>query len=234
MVSVLLVVTTALVTASPLSAQQSSTNNNDLSYTTLGRRSTSINHDSGSQPHIASPPSTNRVTNSEGTNAGSGYDAGPFGGSAVLDADFLSAALTGGLIEIELGKIAMQKAESESVRKFAETVVKGNERMRSTLERIATEYKLKVPKQLDPKHRTRIDAIAKLSGSAFDRAFMRHVASYYERSLGRFDFEASNGTIPELALWAGRVTPRIRHQMKAAKEDLRAMQRPQSASKKTP
>jgi putative membrane protein len=207
-----------------LPAQQSSTNNNDLSYTTLGRRATTINNDNGSQPHLGTPLSSRRNTSGEPTNAGGGIDVGPFGSSGVIDGDFVWAAGMGALVEIELGKIAADKAQSEAVKKFADNLVKGHQRMRTALETIATEHSLNFPKELDPKRKARIEEVSKLSGADFDRAYLRHVLSYYERSLGRFDFEATNGTIPELTAWAQRVLPRIRHQLKLAKEEARAVQ----------
>jgi putative membrane protein len=228
--SVVLVAAICFIPAARISAQQSSTNNNDTTYTTLGRRSTSINQDNGSQPHLGAPTPNSRPAQAEPTNAGPGIDVGPFGSSQVIDGDFVAAGINGALIEIELGNIAAQKAQSDKVRKFAASVSKGHERMRGALESMAAEHNLKYPKQLDAKRKARIDAIAKLSGTDFDRAYLRHVSSYYERSLGRFDFEASNGTIPELSAWAGRVIPRIRHEIKAVKEDLRAMQAPRTAS----
>lgn len=56
---------TCFVLESRLPAQQSSTNNNDLSYTTLGRRATTINNDNGSQPHLGTPLSSHRNTSGE-------------------------------------------------------------------------------------------------------------------------------------------------------------------------
>lgn len=215
---------TCFVLESRLPAQQSSTNNNDLSYTTLGRRATTINNDNGSQPHLGTPLSSHRNTSGEPTNAGGGIDTGPFGSSGVIDSDFVWAAGMSALIEIELGKIATEKAQSDAVKKFAENVIKGHQRMRTALETIATQNPLSFPKDLDARRKARIDEISKLSGADFDRAYMRHVVSYYERSLGRFDFEATNGTIPELAAWTQRVLPRIRHQFKLAKEEARATQ----------
>jgi putative membrane protein len=224
-----------LVLDSRLPAQQSSTNNNDLSYPTLGRRATSINNDNGSQPHLGAPLSSRRNTTGEPTNAGGGIDVGPFGASGVVDGDFVWAAGVSALTEIELGKVAAEKAQSDAVKKFADNVVKGHERMRTALEAIATEHGLSFPKELDAKRKARIDEVSKLSGVEFDRAYLRHVLSYYERSLGRFDFEATNGTIPELAAWTQRVLPRIRHQLKLAKEEFRALSSSQPMqSKATP
>lgn len=217
-----LLITIILVAlAGRMLAQQSSTNSSDPSYPALGRRATTINHDNGSMLNIGLPQSNRRTTNADPTNAGGGNDVGPFGSTQFIDADFVWEAGIAALMEIELGKVAAEKGHSEEVRKFGQSVVKGHERVRTTLEAIAAEHNLKFPKELDSKRKARIDEIAKLSGADFDRAYLRHLVSYYERGLGRFDFEANNGSIPELAAWAGRVAPRIRHQMRAAKEDLR-------------
>lgn len=218
----LLITAVCLALAGHAFAQQSSTNNNDPSYPALGRRATTINHDNGSTSNIGLPQTGRRTTNADPTNAGGGNDVGPFGTTQVIDGDFVWEVGGAALMEMELAKVAAEKGQSEDVKKLGQSVIKGHERMHATLQSIATEHNLKIPTELDAKRKARVDQIAKLSGAEFDRAYLRHLISYYERGLGRFDFEAANGTIPELASWAGRVAPRIQHQIRAAKEDLRS------------
>lgn len=217
----LLILGVCLALVAQAFAQQSSTNPNDPSYPALGRRATTINHDNGSLSNIGLPQTGRRTTNADATNAGGGNDIGPFGTTEIIDGDFVWEVSVAALTEMELAQVAAEKAQSENVKKFGESVLRGHQRMRTTLDAIAAGHNLKVAKELDARHKARIEEITKLSGAEFDRAYLRHLVSYYERDLGRFDFEAANGTIPELASWAARVAPRIQHQMRAAKQDLR-------------
>src|SRR5579884_623108 len=197
----LILLTSAICWASYTSvlAQQTSTNNNDLSYTTLGRRATTINHDNGTLPTPGVPSSSRRPNNNDLTGAG-GSEVNPFGPDSV-DGDFVWSAGMGALAQIELGNIAAQKTQNELVRKFAQDIVRGHERLRTGLESRAIAHNLNFPKELDSRHKNRIAAIEKLSGPEFDRAYMQYVVSYYERTLGRFDFENSSGAVPDITAW---------------------------------
>ena len=200
---------------SPGLAQQSSTGQSDLSYPSLGRRSTTINHDNAT-------PSTNGRAASAGESihgAGGGTDV--FAASEWVDSEFLGETLQAASVELELGRLAGEKSQREDVKNLARSVVMGHTRMTAALKSLAESHNLAVSIATPPRRRARIDAITKLQGAEFDRAYLQHLVSYYERELGRFAFEEKNGSITELTALAGRVSPRLQHHLRAAKECLR-------------
>jgi len=86
------------------------------------------------------------------------------------DGKFLKDAALGGMTEVELGKLAVQKASRDDVKQFGQKMVHDHTRANHQLKQIASQENIPVPETLDSKHQSRIDKLSKLSGEDFDKA----------------------------------------------------------------
>src|SRR5437773_2872523 len=73
--------------------------------------------------------------------------------AGVADQDFVTRAAIGGVTEVEMGKLAGDRASSADVKKFAEKMVTDHTKANEELEKIATGKSLKVPNALDADHK---------------------------------------------------------------------------------
>ena len=89
------------------------------------------------------------------------------------DKKFLRDAAVGGLVEVELGKLAMQKASSDTVKQFAQKMVDDHTKASEELKQVASKANISVSDSLDSKHQSRIDKLSKLSGLEFERAYIK-------------------------------------------------------------
>ena len=96
-----------------------------------------------------------------------------------------------GLAEIELGKVAAQKAADPEVRAFGEAMVKDHTEANEKLARIASQLNVQPPTQLDKKHQELVAKLSKLEGSTFDREYMTAMAHGHEEDL--FNLKARTG-----------------------------------------
>src|SRR5438094_41987 len=94
---------------------------------------------------------------------------------AVVSADtrFIRDAAYGGMAEVELGKLAAEKASSEDVKKFGQRMVDDHGKANDELKTIASKQNVTWPSKLDATHKMTYDRLSKLSGRAFDRAYMQ-------------------------------------------------------------
>jgi predicted outer membrane protein len=58
----------------------------------------------------------------------------------------------------------------------------------------------------------------KLSGAAFDRAYMRDMVQDHTQDVGEFDRESNNGKDPQVKDWAGQKLPTLREHLTMAKD----------------
>ncbi len=91
----------------------------------------------------------------------------------VDDKKFLKDAAMGGMLEMELGKLATQKASSDEVKQFGQKMMDDHTRANDDLKQLAAKENVKIPDSIDSRHQARIDKLSKLSGPQFDKAYMK-------------------------------------------------------------
>src|SRR5437016_7345255 len=108
------------------------------------------------------------------TESGSRVSAGQGSGSQrssnanASDQQFLKKAADDNLAEVEMARLALQKASSQKVKNFAQTMVKDNGKARDQLERIGSSKRVDLPKGLSAKNKATKDRLAKFSGEQFE------------------------------------------------------------------
>jgi putative membrane protein len=125
------------------------------------------------------------------------------------DEVFAKQAAMGGLAEVQLSQLAMQKAHSTDVKQFARKMVEDHSKANMELQRIAEKQKLTLPEKLDGERQETYDKLAKMSGPEFDRAYMKAMTQDHDATVTRFKNESLYGQDPELKSFAMRTLPII-------------------------
>jgi putative membrane protein len=167
----------------------------------------------GSQPQTPSqsmPPGQNP----DSTMGPGAAGASP---SKVDDKKFVKDAALGGMTEVELGKVASQKASDEKVKEFAQKMVDDHTKANEQLKEIASKSNIQVPDSLDSKHRSRIDKLSKLSGEEFNKAYVKDQLKDHQTDVREFSDEAQNGTDPNVKSFAASTLPTLQHHLEMVK-----------------
>src|SRR5205823_13350550 len=91
---------------------------------------------------------------------------------SMADHKFAMDAAAGGMAEVELGRLAASKASNADVKNFAQRMVDDHSKANDELKSVASKENIKLPAAIDAKHKATIDRFSKLSGAAFDRAYV--------------------------------------------------------------
>ncbi len=127
-------------------------------------------------------------------------------------ASFVEKAAIGGMTEVELSKLALQKSKNEDVRSFANHMVADHTQANDDLKSIATSKNLQVPADLDAKHKAAVSDLSKKSGAEFDRAYARQMAKDHDKTVALFDAASSASAVdPELQAFARKTLPTLKH-----------------------
>jgi putative membrane protein len=86
--------------------------------------------------------------------------------------EFINHMAVAGRAEVQLGKMATEKASNADVKAFGQMMVTDHTKAGKELEQVAAQMSVQVPTQLDQKHRDLADRLSKLQGAAFDREYM--------------------------------------------------------------
>jgi putative membrane protein len=106
---------------------------------------------------------------------------------------FVKEAAIGGMAEVELGRLAADKASSDQVKKFGQRMVDDHGRANDELKTLAQNKNIDLPSSLDAKHQATMDRLSKLSGDAFDRAYMSEMVKDHRMDVNEFRNEAKSG-----------------------------------------
>jgi putative membrane protein len=153
-----------------------------------------------------------------GRGAAAGQTAGAAGAMAAADKSFVMEAARGGMAEVELGKLATEKASNADVKQFGQRMVDDHGKANDELKALASQKSLTIPAELDAKHKATQTRLSKLSGDAFDKAYMAEMVADHNKDVAAFTRESQNGKDADVKAWAGKTLPTLQDHQKSAKE----------------
>jgi putative membrane protein len=122
------------------------------------------------------------------------------------------------LAEVELGQLAATKASSDQVKSFAQHMVDDHGKANDELKSIVASKNITLPAEPDAKHKAVHDRLSKLSGAAFDRAYMREMVAGHRMAVNAFRTESKTGKDADIKAWASKTLPTIEEHLKMAQE----------------
>ena len=183
----------------------------------------------------------NNRTNNNASNA-----VGTAGSNSVSSSDqkFVNELLADGTAEVELARLANERAASPDVKQFAQMMIDDHTNAGKLLTQVATTYGIPARPPIDDKHKDLMDKLSKLRGADFDREYMNAMVDDHESAVkdvrSRVDEDRSltdrlTGKNPEdrasvkpepsddkvkIAIneWAANTLPTIEHHLDRAKE----------------
>ncbi len=142
----------------------------------------------------------------------------PKGQPSGADATFVKQAAEGGLAEVELGKVAAQKGSSDDVKKFGQRMVDDHSKANEQLQQVAASKNISLPTGLSAKDKATLSRLDKLSGAAFDRAYMNTMVKDHTKDVSEFRKEASGGSDPDVKKFAQGTLPTLESHLSDAKK----------------
>ena len=139
------------------------------------------------------------------------------------DQHFVMEAAKGGLAEVELGKLASDKASSDQVKQFGKRMVDDHSKANDELKSLAQSKNITLPTSVDPKDKAFEDRLSKLSGEQFDRTYMQHMLTDHRKVANAFRTESQSGKDAEIKAWAAKTLPTIEEHLKQAQDTNKAV-----------
>ena len=135
------------------------------------------------------------------------------------DADFVAMAASGGMLEVELGKVAAQKGNAAEVKKFGQHMVTDHTKANTELKTLADKKKMTVPAKMNAEHQSAFDRISKLSGAEFDKEYMNQMVMDHEKTVAMFEQANQKAADTDLKAFASKTLPALRMHLDMAREN---------------
>ncbi len=121
------------------------------------------------------------------------------------DTAFALRAAQDNLAEIQLGKLASVKASDADLRTFGKQVVDDHLKASDQLRVAAQQENMTLPDVMSAKDQATYEHLQKLSGSAFDKAYIERMLKDQEAELKASRREAMNGKQPDIRALASQM-----------------------------
>ena len=150
----------------------------------------------------SSAPATGKTTSDKSGKLASG------------DRKFVMEALEGNMAEVELGKLASERASNDAVKQFGKRMVDDHGKAEEELKKLAQDKGLTPPAELDKKHTRLRDRLAKLSGAEFDRAYVDEMVKDHRKDVKEFQRGAEKAKDFDVKNFAARTLPTLQDHLK--------------------
>jgi putative membrane protein len=159
------------------------------------------------------------LSQSSSTSSSSGMSASSTASASSVpatDKKFIREAAEGGMAEVELGRLATEKASNEDVKKFGERMVNDHSKANDELKQIASSKGVDLPNDLSAKDKMLKERLSKLSGDSFDKAYMQNMVKDHRKDVAEFTKESRSASDPEVKQFAGKTLPTLKEHLQKA------------------
>ncbi len=157
----------------------------------------------------------NSYPNNKAPNANNTNNAAAAKTPSTTDADFYTKAGQAGLAEVELGKLAVQKAQNAEVKKFAQKMVDDHTKAANELKELAAKKGKELPADMDSSHKSTLEKLKGLSGADFDKAYVDAMVDDHEDAVDLFENESEDGTDADTKAFAAKTLPTLKAHLEA-------------------
>jgi putative membrane protein len=125
------------------------------------------------------------------------------------DQAFMKEAAKGGMMEVEMGKMAQSKGKSADVKKIGSTMVADHTKANNELMAIAKKKGVDLSKEKPANH--------SIGDANFDKDYIAMMVKDHEKDLSAFQAEAKNGTDAEVKAFASKTSAVIKKHLDTVK-----------------
>jgi putative membrane protein len=142
-------------------------------------------------------------------------------GAGLSDDDFVRDVALKNMAEVELSRMALDKATNPDIKSFAQGMIHDHSAAGDNLKSVVSAQPIEWPVQLDDKHRKTADELAKQQGANFDRDYVKAMVEGHQDLAAKLE---SRLDVQSLADWktaaAGRTDSKALPEPKIAMRDV--------------
>lgn len=133
------------------------------------------------------------------------------------DGTFAVKAAQGGIAEVKLGQLALQKASNPDVKSFGQKMIDDHTKANDQLKAAAAKNRMTLPATMNAKDQGLYNKLSNLSGAAFDKSYMKAMVKDHENDIKEFQNEANKGMNPDIKNFASATLPTLQEHLELAK-----------------
>lgn len=129
------------------------------------------------------------------------------------DADFVKKAAKGGMTEVELGQLAVQKTSNPLVKSFADRMVRDHSKADHQLTSLAASKGVALPSGKGLMNDATYLKLKMLSGKEFDKAYVSAMVSDHKDDVSDFEKQSEVAKDPDVRSFAAQTLPTLKEHL---------------------
>jgi len=146
--------------------------------------------------------------------SGIGVDAE--GKLAPADSMFVRKAAEGGMAEVKLGQLAKDRGSNKAVKDFGDRMVRDHSKANDELNNVASNKAATSRDSMNASNKALYDRLSRLSGDAFDKAYMRAMIEDHQEDVSEFRRESQSAKDPDVRQFASKTLPTLEEHLRIA------------------
>ena len=130
---------------------------------------------------------------------------------------FLMDAADGGMTEVELGRLAQDKAKNQNVKNFAQMMIHDHSAANDQVKSLASQRNINIPDSISTAHKNKKEDLLKKEGAAFDKAYMDAMVKDHESTINLFEKASNNSKDDGVKSFITSTLPTIRQHLDSAR-----------------
>jgi putative membrane protein len=126
------------------------------------------------------------------------------------DESFYKKAAEGGISEVELGKLAQDKANDPAVKAFGAMMIRDHSAANEHLKEVAASKGIDLPTTSSVAQMATKAKLEVLSGDTFDKSYISGMVKDHQEDIREFENEVQNGQDPDARAFAAKTLPTLK------------------------
>lgn len=125
--------------------------------------------------------------------------------------------------KIELGKLAASKAQNADVKAFGQKMVEDHSKAMEDLKALMVQKKVVLPPDVMPTHTELMEKLSTLSGSDFDKEYVKAMVAAYEKDVAAFENISKTAVDADVKAFAAKTLPTLKMHLEMIKTTAKKM-----------
>lgn len=130
---------------------------------------------------------------------------------------FLVDAANGGMAEVALSRLAVEKSSNASVKNFANMMITDHTGANDQVKSLAAQKNVTLPADVSEENRKTADDLMKKSGKDFDKSYIDIMIKDHEKTIDMFEKAGNNVKDADVIAFANNTLPKLRTHLDSIK-----------------
>lgn len=130
---------------------------------------------------------------------------------------FLVDAANGGMAEVQLSKIAVEKSTNAAIKDFANMMINDHTSANDQVMALAAKKSVTLPSDVSEENRKTADDLMKKTGKDFDKEYVDVMVKDHEKTVNLFEKASTNVNDAEVVAFVNNTLPKLKSHLESIK-----------------